>query len=156
MDTITVDSVTVDPITSMDVSASYSGEVAGSLFDAIEKIDQDIGVSKVYAQDEDLSLSDLMGIMEEGESDNTLELGVAEIVVDATSVAEGKAEIKCESKEGTSTENVDYPDLKCESSAVNSVKNGSPEVNEVGDGVITITDSVDEVQGRVLQVASVN
>ena len=147
VDTVTVDTVTVDPITCMDVGTGNSGEVAGSLFDTIEKIEQDIGASNVYVPDEDLNLADLMGIMEEGESANNLELGVAEVVVDATSVAEDNPEIKCESKEGTSTENVEYPDLKCESSAVNSVKNGSPEVNEVGDGVITITDSMDEVQG---------
>ena len=120
VDTVTVDTVTVDPITSMDVSASYSGEVAGSLFDTIEKIEQNVGASNVYVPDEDLSLANLMGLMEEGESDNNLELGVAEIVVDAAEVTEDNPEIKCESKEGTSTENVDYPDLKCESSAVNS------------------------------------
>ena len=147
VDTVTVDTVTVDPITSMDVGTSYSGEVAGSLFDTIEKIDQDIGASNVYVPDEDLSLADLMGIMEENDSANNLELGVAEVVVDASSVAEDSTEIKCESKEGTNTESADYPDLKCEASAVNTVDSCLPEINEVGDGVITITDSMDEVQG---------
>ena len=147
VDTITVDTVTVDPITSMDVGTSYSGEVAGSLFDTIEKIEQDIGASNVYVPDEDLSLADLMGIMEENDSANNLELGVAEVVVDASSVTDESSEVKCESKEGADIESADYPDLKCEASAVNTVDSCLPEINEVGDGVITITDSMDEVKG---------
>ena len=141
VDTVTVDTVTVDPITCMDVGTNNSGEVAGSLFDTIEKIEQDVGASNLYVPDEDLSLAGLMGIMEENDSANNLELGVAEVIVDASSVINESSEVKCESKEGADIESADYPDLKCEASAINT------EINEVGDGVITITDSMDEVQG---------
>ena len=147
VDTVTVDTVTVDPITCMDVGTGNSGEVAGSLFDTIEKIEQDIGASNLYVPDEDLSLAGLMGIMEENDSANNLELGVAEVIVDASSVINESSEVKCESKEGADIESADYPDLKCEASAVNTVDSCLPEINEVGDGVITITDSMDEVQG---------
>ena len=129
VDTITVDTVTMDPMTCMDIGANSSGEIADSLFDTIEKIGQDVGASNLYVPDGDLSLDGLMGIMEENNSAHNLELSVAEVVVDANSVMNERSEVKCESNEGADN------------------KSGNPEeVNEIGDGVVTITDSVEEVE----------
>ena len=148
-----MDTVTVDTVTSMDVSANYSGEDVGSLFETIEKIEQDVGGANVYVPDEDLSLADLMGLIEEGGEASKVELGVAEVVVNATEVAEDNLNVKCESNEGASAENVvNNPNLKCESSVIvssnsevdnASAEDISPEVNDANDGVITINDSVD-------------
>ena len=140
VDTVTVDTVTVDPITCMDAGTNNSGEVAGSLFDTIEKIEQDVGASNLYVPDVDLSLDGLMGVMEDNNSAHNLELSVAEVVVDANSVMNESSEVKCESNEGVDIKSADNPDLKCEASGLNT------EVDEIGDGVITITNSVDEVK----------
>ena len=140
VDTITVDTVTMDPMTCMDIGANNSGIVADSLFDTIEKIEQDIGASNLYVPDEVLSLDGLMGVMEDNNSAHNLELSVAEVVVDANSVINESSEVKCESNEGVDIKSADNPDLKCEASGLNT------EVDEIGDGVITITDSVDEVK----------
>ena len=136
MDTVTVDTVTVEPITSMDVSANYSGEDAGSLFETIEKIEQDVGGANVYVPDEDLSLADLMGLIEEGGEASKVELGVAEVVVNATEVAEDNLNVKCESNEGASAKN--------EGDNV-VAQNDSPKINDANDGEITINDSVETV-----------
>ena len=131
-----MDTVTVDTVTSMDVSANYSGEDAGSLFETIEKIEQDVGGANVYVPDEDLSLADLMGLIEEGGEASKVELGVAEVVVNATEVAEDNLNIKCESNEGTSAENV-----------VNNVvtESDSSVVSDENDAAITINSSVETV-----------
>ena len=139
VDTITVDTVNMDPITCMDVGANNSGMIADSLFDTIERIEQDIGASNLYVPDVDLSLDGLMGIIENNNSAHNLELSVAEVIVDANSVMNERSEVKCESNEGVDNKSAN-PDLKCDGSGLNT------EVNEIGDGVITITDSVDEVK----------
>ena len=139
VDTITVDTVTMDPMTCMDIGANNSGIVGDSLFDTIEKIEQDIGTSDLFVPDVDLSLDGLMGAMEDTDSAHNMELSVAEVIVDANSVMNERSEVKCESNEGVDNKSAN-PDLKCDGSGPNI------EVNEIGDGVITITDSVDEVK----------
>ena len=129
VDTITVDTVTMDPMACMDTSASNSGIVGDSLFDTIEKIEQDIGTSDLFVPDVDLSLDGLMGAMEDTVSAHNMELSVAEVIVDANDVMNERSEVKCESNEGADN------------------KSGNPEeVDEIGDGVVTVTDSVDEVE----------
>ena len=139
VDTITVDTVTMDPMTCMDIGANNSGMIADSLFDTIERIEQDIGASNLYVPDVDLSLDGLMGVMEDNNSAHNLELSVAEVIVDANSVMNERSEVKCESNEGVDNKSAN-PDLKCEASGLNT------DVDEIGDSVITITDSVDEVK----------
>ena len=131
--------VTVDTVTSMDVNvtnSAISGEDAGSLFETLEKIEQDAGGANAFVPDEDLSLADLMGLIEEGGEPSKVELGVAEVVVNTTEVAEDNLNVKCESNEGTSAENV-----------VNNVvtESDSPDVNDENDAAITINSSVETV-----------
>ena len=126
--------VTVDTVTSMDVSvnnSAISGEDAGSLFETLEKIEHDAGGANSLVPDEDLSLADLMGLIEEP---SKIELDVAEVVVNTTEVAEDNLNLKCESSEIASAK-----------SEVDNVvaEDDSPEVNDANDGVITINDSVD-------------
>ena len=129
VDTITVDTVTMDPVACMDTGADNSGIVGDSLFDTIEKIEQDIGTSDLFVPDVDLSLDGLMGAMEDTDSAHNMELNVAEVIVDANDVMNERSEVKCESNEGADN------------------KGGNPEeVDEIGDGVATITDSVEEVE----------
>ena len=127
--------VTVDTVTSMDVSvnnSAISGEDAGSLFETLEKIEQDAGGVNVLVPDEDLSLADLMGLIGEGGEPNKIELDVAEVVVNTTEVAEDNLNLKCESNESASAK-----------SEVNNVvaEDDSPDVN----GVVTISGSVDTI-----------
>ena len=100
VDTITVDTVTMDPMTCMDIGANNSGIVGDSLFDTIEKIEQDIGTSDLFVPDVDLSLDGLMGAMEDTNSAHNMELSMAEVIVEANSAMSEKSEVKCESNEG--------------------------------------------------------
>ena len=131
--------VTVDTVTSMDVSvnnSAISGEDAGSLFETLEKIEHDVGGADSFVPDEDLSLADLMGLIEEGGEPSKIELDVAEVVVNTTEVAEDNLNVKCKSNEGASAEN-----------EVNNVvtEGDSPDVNDENDAAITINSSVETV-----------
>ena len=131
--------VTVDTVTSMDVSvnnSAISGEDAGSLFETLEKIEQDASGANAFVPDEDLSLADLMGLIEGGGEPSNVELDVAEVVINTTEVAEDNLNVKCESNEGASAKNeVDNVDAE----------NDSPEINDANDGEITINGSVETV-----------
>ena len=92
--------ITVDTVTSMDVSganSAMSGEDAGSLFETLEKIEQVGGGTNAFVPDEDLSLADLMGLIGEGDESSKVELDVAEVVINTTEVAEDNLNVKCES-----------------------------------------------------------
>ena len=138
VDTITVDTVTMDPMACMDTSTSNSGIVGDSLFDTIEQIEQDVGTSDLFVPDADLSLDGLMGAMEDTNSAHNMELSVTEVIVEADSVMNEKSEVKCESSEGA--DNKSGSPEKCDGSHPNT------EIKEFGDGVIPITDSVDEIK----------
>ena len=138
VDTITVDTVTMDPMACMDTSASNSGIVGDSLFDTIEQLEQDVGTPDLFVPDADVSLDGLMGAMEDTDSAHNMELSVAEVIVEANSAMSEKSEVKCESNEGV--DNKSGSPVKCDGSCPNT------EINEIGDGVIPITDSVDEIK----------
>ena len=101
--------ITVDTVTSMDVSganSAMSGEDAGGLFETLEKIEQVGGGTNAFVPDEDLSLADLMGLIGEGDESSKVELDVAEVVINTTEVAEDNLNVKCESNnEGANAEN---------------------------------------------------
>ena len=127
--------VTVDTVSSMDISANNSaigGKDAGSLFETLEKIEHDGGVANSFVPDEDMSLADLMGLIGEGGEPSNIDLDVAEVVVNTTEVAEDDLNLKCESNESASAK-----------SEVNNVvaEGDSPDVN----GVVTISGSVDNI-----------
>ena len=138
VDTITVDTVTMDPMACMDTSASNSGIVGDSLFDTIEQLEQDVGTPDLFVPDADVSLDGLMGAMEDTNSAHNMELSVAEVIVEANSAMSEKFEVKCESNEGV--------DIKSGSPGKFDGSCPNTEINEIGDGVIPITDSVDEIK----------
>ena len=132
--------ITVDTVTSMDVSvanSAMSGEDAGGLFETLEKIEQDVGGVNAFVPDEDLSLADLMGLIGEGGESSKVELDVAEVVINTTEVAEDNLNVKCKSNEGASAEN--------EGDNV-VAQNDSPKINDANDGEITINESVETVK----------
>ena len=125
----------------MDVSganSAISGEDVGNLYETLDKIVEGTEGVTAFVPDEDLSLSDLMGLIGEGDEVNKVELEVAGAEVNKveSEVAAGEMDVKCESEDRTdSTEHQDSGEVAKDSVPQN-------DCSGVDDGVITIAEMV--------------
>ena len=129
----------------MDVSganSAISGEDIGNLYEKLDKIVEGAEGVTAFVPEEDLSLSDLMGLIGEGDEVNKVELEVAggEVNKVESEVAEGEMDVKCESEDRTdSTEHQDGGEV-----AQDSVTQA--DCSGVDDSVITIDNPVEVVK----------
>ena len=137
--------ITVDKVSAMDVSganSAISGEDTGNLFETLDKIVEGTEGVNAFVPDEDLSLSDLMGLIGEGDEVNKVELEVAEVEVNTVDpeVAADELDVKCESDDRTdSTERQDGGEV-----AQDSITQA--DCTGVNDSVITIDNPVEVVK----------
>ena len=123
----------------MDVSgvnSAIGGEDVGNLYETLDKIVEGVRSSAASVTEEDLSLSDLMGLIGEGGEKNKVELEVAEGDING---------VKCESGDMVNSEGLDSAETNDGGEAA---KDSAPLVDDSGinDSVITIGNPVEVVK----------
>ena len=137
--------ISVGTDSAMDVSganSAISGEDVGNLYETLDKIVEGTEGVTAFVPDEDLSLSDLVGLIGEGDEVNKVELEVAEVEVNTVDpeVAADELDVKCESDDRTdSTDRQDGGEV-----AQDSVTQA--DCTGVNDSVITIDNPVEMVK----------
>ena len=128
-----------DTDSAMDVSgvnSAIGGEDVGNLYETLDKIVEGAKGVTAFVPEEDLSLSDLMGLIGEGGEKSKVELEVAEGDING---------VKCEYGDTVNSEGLDNAETNDDGEAA---KDSAPQVDDggVNDSIITIGNPVEVVK----------